>query len=62
MTAIMKASPRNRATLLQWLQMALEIELATIPPYLVALLSIKLPKNREPAELIRGVMVEEMLH
>src|SRR5258708_19761086 len=53
---------RNRATLLTWLQKALELELATIPPYLVALLSIKLPANREAAELIRSVMVEEMLH
>lgn len=48
--------------LLAWLQTALELELATIPPYLIALLSIKLPSNREPAELIRSVMIEEMLH
>jgi hypothetical protein len=53
---------QTRATLLAWLQTALELELATIPPYLVALLSIKLPMNREAAELIRSVMVEEMLH
>jgi len=52
----------NKDTLLKWLQIALELELATIPPYLVALLSIKLPSNREPAELIRSVMIEEMLH
>jgi hypothetical protein len=45
-----------------WLQTALDLELATIPPYLVALLSIRLPANRESAELIRSVMVEEMLH
>ena len=52
----------DKAKLLAWLQTALELELATIPPYLVALLSIKLPGNREPAELIRSVMIEEMLH
>lgn len=46
----------------QWLQTALELELAVIPPYLVALLSIELPGNRAPAELIRSVMIEEMLH
>ena len=62
MTTSNQPSPNDRSTLLSWLQTALEIELATIPPYLVALLSIKLPANREPAELIRSVMVEEMLH
>ena len=54
--------PSDRARLLAWLQTAIELELATIPPYLLALLSIKLPSNREPAELIRSVMIEEMLH
>ena len=58
-----KADKRcEKDKLLDWLQTALELELATIPPYLVALLSIQLPNNREPAELIRSVMVEEMLH
>jgi hypothetical protein len=52
----------KKKQLLDWLQIALELELATIPPYLVALLSIKLPSNREAAEIIRGVMIEEMLH
>lgn len=28
----------------------------------MVLLSIRLPSNREPAELIRSVMIEEMLH
>jgi len=46
----------------QWLQIAIELELATIPPYMIALLSIKLPTNREAADLIRSVMIEEMLH
>src|SRR5262245_24962647 len=46
----------------EWLQRALELELATIPPYMISLLSITLPGNREVAEIIRGVMLEEMLH
>jgi hypothetical protein len=46
----------------RWLQRALEIELATIPAYMICLLSIKLPGNREAAEIVRGVLVEEMLH
>jgi len=54
--------PSDKARLLAWLQTAIELELATIPPYLLALLSIKLPSNRESAELIRSVMIEEMLH
>jgi len=52
----------DRIKLKAWLQTALELELSTIPPYMVALLSLKLPSNREVAELIRSVMVEEMLH
>ncbi|MER2534236.1 MAG: ferritin-like protein [Rhizobiaceae bacterium] len=52
----------DRTELLALLQIALELELATIPPYLVALLSIKLPRNRGAAERIRSVMIEEMLH
>lgn len=52
----------KKAQLLSWLQTALELELATIPPYLMALLSIRLPGNRQAAELIRSVMIEEMLH
>lgn len=56
------AQPADLKRLHAWLQTALEIELAVIPPYLVALLSIELPGNRVPAELIRSVMIEEMLH
>jgi hypothetical protein len=56
------ALAEKKALLGRWLQTAIELELATIPPYLIALLSIKLPGNREAAELIRGVMIEEMLH
>ena len=52
----------DKEELKRQLQVAIELELATIPPYMIALLSIKLPTNREAADLIRGVMIEEMLH
>lgn len=44
------------------LQVAMQIELATIPPYLTALFSIKDGTNVAVAELIRSVAMEEMLH
>lgn len=56
------ANEDKRAKLLAWLQTAIELELSTIPPYMVALLSMKPSANREAADLIRGVMIEEMLH
>lgn len=43
-------------------QSALELELFTIPPYLTALYSIREGHNREAAELIQSVVMEEMLH
>lgn len=46
----------------QHLQIALEIELSTLPPYLCALYSIPEGKNIEAAGLIRSVAMEEMLH
>jgi Ferritin-like len=44
------------------LQKAMELELSTIPPYLTALITIKKQANRVAANLIRSVMMEEMLH
>jgi hypothetical protein len=44
------------------LQQAIELEHATIPPYLCALYSIKPGTNVEVANLIRSVVIEEMLH
>lgn len=44
------------------IQAAIELEHATIPPYLAAFFSIKLGCNRAAAEIIRSVVVEEMLH
>lgn len=44
------------------LQTALEVEHSTIPPYLCALYSIKEGKNRVSSEIIKSVVLEEMLH
>jgi hypothetical protein len=44
------------------LQDALKIEHATIPPYLTAWLSIHEGTNLEASEIIRSVLLEEMLH
>jgi rubrerythrin len=52
----------DRADLLRMLQVALQIEHATIPAYLSALFSIKLGRNAEVARIIRGVVLQEMLH
>jgi CDGSH-type Zn-finger protein len=46
----------------QHLQWALELEHSTIPPYLCALYSIREDSNREAAEVVRSVFMEEMLH
>ncbi|MGC1953488.1 MAG: ferritin-like protein [Gammaproteobacteria bacterium] len=52
----------RKSALLESLQAALELELATIPPYMMALLSIPSGQSRAAANLIRGVMMQEMLH
>jgi ferritin-like protein len=44
------------------LQTAIELELSTIPPYLCALYSIPDGTNLDAANVIRGVVMEEMLH
>ena len=44
------------------LQTALELEHSTIPPYLCALYSIKDGYNVEAAQIIKSVVLEEMLH
>lgn len=44
------------------LQLAIEIEHATIPPYLTALYSLKPGHNLEVAARLMSVFVEEMLH
>jgi Ferritin-like len=44
------------------LQLALSLEHATIPVYLAGLFSIMPDRNLEVARIIRGVVIEEMLH
>src|ERR1700704_3596025 len=49
-------------SLREHLQWAIELEHATIPPYLCALYSIEPRSNPEAIEVLAGVMIEEMLH
>jgi hypothetical protein len=44
------------------LQAALALEHATIPPYFTAWISMKAGHNVEAVEIVRSVMLEEMLH
>ncbi|MWA03408.1 hypothetical protein F8568_024115 [Actinomadura sp. LD22] len=44
------------------LQWAIELEHATLPPYLCALYSLDPDRNPEAAEAVAGVFIEEMLH
>lgn len=57
-----EARVENIAQLHKLLRRALLIEHATIPPYLTALYSLKDGSNLESAQIIRAVLVEEMLH
>lgn len=41
---------------------AMQLEHATLPPYMMALYSIKAGTNRDASHILRVVMVEEMLH
>lgn len=43
-------------------QKAIELEHATIPPYLCGYFTLKIGSNAEVAEIIRSVVIEEMLH
>jgi hypothetical protein len=45
-----------------FLKLAIQLEHATIPPYLTALYSLKPGTNSDAAHVIRTVAVEEMLH
>ncbi len=46
----------------QHLQTAIELEHSTIPPYLCALYSIQEGGNQDAAQVVRSVVMEEMLH
>jgi hypothetical protein len=56
------SSIRTIESLRSHLQEALTIEHAVIPPYLAAWLSIPEGTNQESAEILRSVLLEEMLH
>ena len=53
---------RDISGLRQHLQWAIEVEHATIPPYLFALYSIREGHNGEAIEILRSIFMEEMLH
>ena len=53
---------RDIDNLRKHLQWAIELEHATFPPYLCALYSIKAGHNKEAAEIVCSVLMEEMLH
>jgi hypothetical protein len=44
------------------LQWAIELEHATIPPYMTALYSLDPDRNAEAGQVVAGVLAEEMLH
>ncbi|MGB5976434.1 MAG: ferritin-like protein, partial [Cyclobacteriaceae bacterium] len=50
------------ADLHQYMQLAIELEHATIPPYLTAMFSIKHGKMKEAREVIHSIVIEEMMH
>ncbi|KAB2352589.1 ferritin-like domain-containing protein [Actinomadura rudentiformis] len=59
------AAPARIATvddLREHLQWAVELEHATLPPYLCALYSLVPERNPEAVEVVAGVFVEEMIH
>src|SRR5437870_3766490 len=53
---------RTIEELRQHLQWSIELEHATLPPYLCALYSIQEGHNAEAAEVVQSVFLEEMLH
>lgn len=53
---------RDIPTLHKYLHSAMQLEHATIPPYLVALYSIRPGTNASATQILRVVVVEEMLH
>jgi hypothetical protein len=56
------ASAKRKEDLYTYLQDAVELEHATIPPYLTAMYSLKPDTNCEIKALIRSIVIEEMLH
>lgn len=52
----------GKQRLTRLLQTAFELELGTLPPYLMAVLSIKPTHNKAAANIIHQIAMEEMLH
>lgn len=52
----------NGPDLYEFLQSAVKLEHATIPPYLTALYSVRSGKNTAVAKIIRAIVQQEMLH
>jgi len=50
------------ASLRKHLQWAIELEHATLPPYLCALYSLDAQRNKDAVQVVSSVFVEEMLH
>ncbi|HEX2834863.1 MAG TPA: ferritin-like protein [Thermoanaerobaculia bacterium] len=55
-------APKSGQDLWPALQQAIELEHATIPPYLYAKYSLDPSKNAEIVQIIQSVVIEEMLH
>ncbi|KMN37707.1 MULTISPECIES: ferritin-like protein [unclassified Chromobacterium] len=53
---------KTAADLHYYLQNAVELEHATIPPYLTAMFSLKAGYNEEIRQLIHSIVMQEMLH
>ena len=61
-TFVAPAVPITDETLKNLLQIALQLEHATIPPYLSGYLSIKHGQNQEVKEILRKIVIDEMYH
>src|SRR5687768_12916112 len=53
---------RTVEDLREYLQVAMQLEHATIPPYLMALYTIRPGTNPDAVRILRVVAIEEMLH
>ncbi|WP_440071084.1 ferritin-like domain-containing protein [Streptosporangium sp. OZ121] len=62
MTTLPEPRIDTLASLREHLQWAIELEHATLPPYLTALYSLDPERNPAAVEVVSGVFVEEMLH
>lgn len=56
------AEAESGVDLFEYLQDAVKLEHSTIPPYLTAMFSLKPGVNQRISQLIRTIVVEEMLH